>query len=162
MCAEQITVGSGGHNPIELYGDGIVHASTDIPAAGSGSGGDSDSDRARGSEEVYQPTLGPTWHHCVSTRLTMATSSRSLVSDMLMGLDDGDRQQHVQRGFSCDDDDGAGAAGAAGSDGAAVRSSNPNLGGLLPQQRVIIISKCPIAGRHVVPVVITSRGILSL
>lgn len=26
---------------------------------------------------VYRPTLGPTWHHCVSTRLTMYVSKAS-------------------------------------------------------------------------------------
>lgn len=26
---------------------------------------------------VYRPTLGPTWHHCVSTRLTMYVSKPS-------------------------------------------------------------------------------------
>lgn len=26
---------------------------------------------------VYRPTLGPTWHHCVSTRLTMYLSKAS-------------------------------------------------------------------------------------
>ena len=26
---------------------------------------------------VYRPTLGPTWHHCVSTRLTMYVSRAS-------------------------------------------------------------------------------------
>lgn len=39
---------SGTSNPSDLYGDAILD-----------------------EWGTYQPTLGPTWHHCVSTRLTM-------------------------------------------------------------------------------------------
>jgi hypothetical protein len=39
---------SGSSNPSDLYGDAI-----------------------HDEWGTYQPTLGPTWHHCVSTRLTM-------------------------------------------------------------------------------------------
>ena len=39
---------AGGGNPADLYGDAI-----------------------HDEYGTYQPTLGPTWHHCVSTRLTM-------------------------------------------------------------------------------------------
>jgi len=45
---------SGSANPSELYGDAI-----------------------HDDWGTYQPTLGPTWHHCVSTRLTMRILNRN-------------------------------------------------------------------------------------
>ena len=52
---------SGNSNPSDLYGDAI-----------------------HDQWGTYQPTLGPTWHHCVSTRLTIrigtSTSTRSVAA----------------------------------------------------------------------------------
>jgi len=47
------TGGFAARNPMDLYGDAI-----------------------HDEWGTYQPTLGPTWHHCVSTRLTMHSISR--------------------------------------------------------------------------------------
>lgn len=48
---------SGSANPSDLYGDAI-----------------------HDDWGTYQPTLGPTWHHCVSTRLTMRILNRNTIS----------------------------------------------------------------------------------
>lgn len=52
LATNQVTLASSS-NPASLYNDAIL----DEHGA------------------VYQPTLGPTWHHCVSLRLTMNTLS---------------------------------------------------------------------------------------
>eukprot|EP01032_Pedospumella_encystans_P010568 gene10568-12343_t len=53
LATNQVTP-SGSANPSDLYGDAI-----------------------HDDWGTYQPTLGPTWHHCVSTRLTMRMLNRN-------------------------------------------------------------------------------------
>ncbi len=47
--------------------------------------------------QAYQPALGPTWHHCVSIRLTMNTTLIATSSEGAAAATDGQQQAIKQK-----------------------------------------------------------------
>lgn len=102
---------SGSANPSDLYGDAI-----------------------HDDWGTYQPTLGPTWHHCVSTRLTMRILNRNTTAAAV-----GDAGEGWQ-------------GGQGGQGGQGVRREAP--------VRCLSITKSPVAPPFDLEVVIAPRGVV--
>lgn len=83
--------------------------------------------------DLYQPTLGPTWHHCVSTRITIRIVDRNY--DNINNINNEVSHPNIQRGNATNED------------GTIIRC--------------LSIVKCPIAPTSSVNVIISSKGIVS-
>lgn len=83
--------------------------------------------------DLYQPTLGPTWHHCVSTRITIRIVDRNY--DNINNINHEVSHPNIQRGNATNED------------GTIIRC--------------LSIVKCPIAPTSSVNVIISSKGIVS-
>jgi hypothetical protein len=106
---------TGSSNPSDLYGDAI-----------------------HDEWGTYQPTLGPTWHHCVSTRLTMRMLQQSAGTGAMLP---------PQRG-------GSGDGGGSGSG-----APDASQGNFVPV-RCLSITKSPVAPPFELHVMIAAKGVV--
>jgi hypothetical protein len=104
---------TGSSNPSDLYGDAI-----------------------HDEWGTYQPTLGPTWHHCVSTRLTMRMLQNSPAAPP-------QQQSYLQRA-------GSGGGGSL---------PDASQGAFVPL-RCLSITKSPVAPPFELHVVIAAKGVV--